>query len=719
VPLSISSVDSSFSDDDPDLVFEVGGDLEGRANPRHLAVLNGELARVLDAEPSIEARCAAMESEGEIRYEARSGDTLFKIAVSSIGSDDVGCRFRYSVRGRTGRSAIPVDARIIEDIPLPVTVTSSNGTILHANRAARAFIGVDSSEEITGKKIWSFVHPADVEAAQETGWQVRKGHTASFERHRLIRSDGIVIPVEITTSEIRWKGEKAFAVASHDLTGLHAMERALEESQQLFSAIFYTAPFAITVSRNETGAFVDANPIFLAYVGKTRDEVIGRSLHEIGVGYDRDAIASLQASIEEGHSGSSVVEAKLTDAAGLERTFLCSAAAIQVSGESCMLTMAVDITERLRAVHALRESEERFRLMADAAPVLIWTADADCRGTFFNQQWLEFVGRSIDEELGTGWTASLHSDDIDECQRIYQRSAERREPFTLEYRLRRSDGEYRWMLERGIPRLDASGDFAGFIGSVIDITERRDSEQRLREAKEHAEEITILKSAFLTNMTHEIRTPLTVILGFTSILRQGIRKEYGRFVTLIERSGRRLLLMLDSILDLAQLEAGTLDPEIERHSVDEIVHGVMGTISPIAEDKGLSLTFSPSDHGAYIETDHAVLSRILNNLIDNAVKFTEKGEVRILVEDDDEHTEISIEDTGIGIHEDFLPRIFDAFAQESTGLTRTHQGSGLGLTVSRQLIELLGGTLSVDSQKDIGSRIIVRLPKHYPSRNAD
>lgn len=376
-----------------------------------------------------------------------------------------------------------------------------------------------------------------------------------------------------------------------------------------------------------------------------------------------------------------------------------------------MLSMASDITERKQAVMKLRESEERFRTMADDAPVLIWLSDVDGDLTYFNDRWLRFTGRGLEQELEGKWIESVHTDDRKRIQEAFDRSHDRREGFTIEFRLMHEDGEYRWMLLRAIPRRLLDGTFIGFVGSCVDITDRKLAEEKLLHSKQQAEDLTILKSAFLTNMTHEIRTPLTVILGFTSVLRQGTRREYQRFVNLIERSGRRLLLMLDSVLDLAQLDAGTLGVEPSRQNVADIVHSVVATLVPIAEDKHLYLTFDEPESGPYATMDAAVVVRVLNNLLDNAIKFTEQGGVHVFVDEDETHVTIHIRDTGIGISDEFLPHILEAFSQESTGIERTHQGSGLGMTVSNLLLELLGGKLLIQTAKGVGSTISVRLPK--------
>jgi PAS domain S-box-containing protein len=249
------------------------------------------------------------------------------------------------------------------------------------------------------------------------------------------------------------------------------------------------------------------------------------------------------------------------------------------------------------------------------------------------------------------------------------------------------------------------------LAVMTDITQREEAKQALIEAKEKAEEIAQFRSTILSNMTHEIRTPLTVILGFTSILSEGVTEDYCRFVNLIERSGRRLLLTLDSLLDLAQLEAGTLDPDMEIQSVSDVINNMTSSHAATVKEKGLQFAVKVPDTHVFAEFDYELLGRVLNHLIDNAMKFTNDGGITVKVRPESDDVAITVQDTGPGIGDEFQKRVFDAFSQESEGSTRSHQGSGLGLTVSKRIVECMGGQLRINSTKGDGTRVSILLPQ--------
>ncbi len=252
---------------------------------------------------------------------------------------------------------------------------------------------------------------------------------------------------------------------------------------------------------------------------------------------------------------------------------------------------------------------------------------------------------------------------------------------------------------------------AGWLIVLRDVTERKLYESELIAAKEQAEAIAQLKTALLNNVSHELRTPLTSIIGFAQIMTDEVAEEHREFAYLIEENGRRLLHTLNSILDLAQLNAGHQRARPEPFDAAAEVREIMRGLEPLALQKGLCLVTRMTEDELFCETDRTFLGRILTNLIGNAIKFTEVGEVAVTLEADEARLTLTVQDTGIGISEGFMPHLFEEFRQESASTNRSYEGNGLGLALTKHLVELMGGSITVKSRRCHGTTFIVTLAR--------
>ncbi len=366
--------------------------------------------------------------------------------------------------------------------------------------------------------------------------------------------------------------------------------------------------------------------------------------------------------------------------------------------------------ERRRVEEERRESEERFRLFADAAPTALYVKAADGRGVFFNQSWLSFRGRSLAQECGEGWLDGVHAEDREKVVAFLANARHQRTPFEIEYRLRRHDGEYRWMLDSSRPRFLPAGEFAGFVGGLTDISERRRHEQDVALARDEVYHASRLKSQFLANMSHEIRTPMNGIIGMSGLLLDTpLSLEQRELAEAVQKSADSLLGVLNDILDFSRIETGKLQIDAVEFELRSLIEDTIALLNERAQDKGIELACEiPGDMPTLLRGDPGRLRQVLNNLVGNAIKFTEQGEVLVRVSRLEE-TEaalvfrISISDTGIGITTDAQRLLFQPFVQADGSTTRRHGGTGLGLAISRQLIELMGGRIGLDSEPGRGS----------------
>mgnify|MGYP006424988191 CR=1 FL=1 len=247
------------------------------------------------------------------------------------------------------------------------------------------------------------------------------------------------------------------------------------------------------------------------------------------------------------------------------------------------------------------------------------------------------------------------------------------------------------------------------VAAITDATQRKKDEAELLRAKQEAEQIAKLKSSLLNNMSHELRTPITSIIGYAELIMEEPPEVHDLFARRIRQSGRRLSDTLRSVLDMAQIEAGTMDLHVADVDTERLASEVIAAHEPLAGEKDIAL-YLDADDAPVLATDRMLCYRILTNLVHNAIKFTDDGHVQVAVTDSNPGVLFSIRDTGIGIEESFLPHLFEPFKQESNGRTRTHDGTGLGLAITKRMVDLLNGHISVESSKNEGTAITVDLP---------
>ncbi len=382
-------------------------------------------------------------------------------------------------------------------------------------------------------------------------------------------------------------------------------------------------------------------------------------------------------------------------------------------GKPAVLGMLLDVTERVIAEQALRSSEARFRSLFESAAAGIAVVDLYGRFLQINPTLERLVGHSSVDLHAVSVSDMIVEQDREGLRVLFDELREgARSSFITECRIRRWDGS------TIIGRITASlvQEPAGprcAIGIIQDITERRRQEEDLLRAQERAEEMVRLKSSFLANMSHELRTPLTSIIGFSQILREDFRGEGEEFVALIHRSGQRLLETLNAVLDLAQLESRSMHLVPVAFDLAAEVQDIVALFESQAASKGVDLLVRGIDDVNLVIHDRSAVGRILTHLVSNAIKFTGEGAVHVEVEGTDEEVAVRISDSGCGISDAFLPHLFTEFHQESSGVMRAHEGSGIGLAIASRLIGLMGGDIDVQTQKGRGSTFNVRLPRVF------
>jgi PAS domain S-box-containing protein len=376
-----------------------------------------------------------------------------------------------------------------------------------------------------------------------------------------------------------------------------------------------------------------------------------------------------------------------------------------------------DATERRLTEKRLQESELRFRTMADGAPVLLWMAGTDGLCNFFNRGWLEFRGRTQEEEHGTGWASGVHAEDFQGCLLTFMEAFAARRPFRMEYRLRRFDGEYRWILDEGAPRYAPDGSFSGFIGSCIDITELRELQTRLdlRVRERTAELASTVQEleAFCYSVSHDLRAPLRAIDGFCHALLD----DYGRviderghdYLRRARAAANRMSELIDGLLKLSRIGRAAL------HEVDvDLSH----TARQVAADlqkayPARRVRFAIQD--GLVARGDPLLATVLENLLDNAVKFTTRSPEPMIefgASLIDGQLVYYVKDNGVGFNMDYSKRLFGAFQRLHS--PSDFPGTGVGLASVQRVIQRHGGRVWVEASEGRGATFFWTLAEAGP-----
>jgi PAS domain S-box-containing protein len=709
------------------------------------------------------------------------------------------------------------------------------------------------------------------------------GLPLSGEEIQVVSAGGSRATLRVSAAPVRGAGGATEGVVAtfQDVTEAREAQAARQAEEERFRATFEQAAVGIAHVGLD-GRWLRVNRRLCDILGYPRQELLAMTFQQVTHPDDVRADEELARRVAAGEIPTYTLEKRYLrrDGSPLWINLTVALARGGEGQEAYFISVIEDIQARRAAQAALRESEERFRALADTAPVLVWTSGPGSARDFFNKPWLNFTGRSMEQELGSGWTAGVHPEDLRRCLSIYTSSFDARRPFRMEYRLRRADGEHRWVLDTGIPRFLPDGAFSGYAGSCIDITERREAEEQLRfladagsvlassldyertleqvvrlavpvlgdycvldlledgevrrvaaahadpamqplvrallghapaldgpgpvaqalrsgaprvmnevtpgllaRTAEGAEHLAVLerlgptalmsvplqaggrvlgsllfvatgsgrrydeaevaraeelarraalamenarlyeasveanraKSDFLAVMSHELRTPLNAILGYADLFLLGIPAPLpGAVQPQMERlraAGRHLLSLIEEILTFARLEAGQEEVHVEPGvGVADLVQDSASLVEPLAIERGLRFTAGCADAGLAVATDPRKARQVLVNLLGNAIKFTDRGQVSLAARRAGGQVLFEVRDTGIGIAPEHLERIFEAFWQVEQTTIRRHEGSGLGLSVARRLARLLGGDITTRSTPGEGSVFTFALP---------
>ena len=381
--------------------------------------------------------------------------------------------------------------------------------------------------------------------------------------------------------------------------------------------------------------------------------------------------------------------------------------------------VAHDVTKQRNAEEKLKEINKRLQIAIEGANIGIWDQDFTTGKVMRMGRWGEMLGYETEQITRTikTWRELLHPDDVEMVEGYMNKHIEgNTNDFKVECRMRTSAGDYKWILNWGrIYERDEAGKPLRASGVHLDIDERKRAEIELNKAKLLAEKANKLKSEFLAQISHEIRSPLNAVVNFSQLLKEEFGDSQNEEVTMsfsgIESASRRVIRTVDLILNMSELQLGTYEVVKRKINLVESLSILQKEYSNLARSKSLELKFVTELERAYILSDEYAVNQIFANLVDNAIKYTKEGYVEIQLTQANEMLQVKVRDTGVGISKEFIPEIFESFSQEEKGYSRTYEGSGLGLSLVKKYCDLINAEIEIESERGEGATITITLPE--------
>jgi PAS domain S-box-containing protein len=580
-------------------------------------------------------------------------------------------------------------AAIVESSDDAIVSKNLDGIITSWNAGAQRIFGFSEAEAV-GRSI-SLIIPPELHDEESTILKkIRSGERIEHYETTRINKQGERVFVSLTISPVKDLTGRIVGASkiARDITERKRAAEQLKKSEEMFAKAFRRGPMAIALTNAKSHRYIDVNETFEHMTGFSREEVIGHGALERGIWVDPlERVRLSNKLVADGSIRDAAIQFLTKD--GRPRVAQASGELIDLEGELCIMLVMIDITERKQAEQKLQESERRFRLMADSAPVLMWISGPDKLCTDFNQEWLAFTGRPIERELGEGWTENVYPDDFESCLLTYQRAFDARQAFTMEYRLRRHDGRYRWLLDRGAPRFLESGEFAGYIGCCTDITDQKEVKAAQAELSGRLIEAQEAERARIARDLHDD------INQRLALLANGLQELQQRDTERDESEDQRQLHELWNLTNEIALDIQQLSHRLHPSKLHYL--GLPAAVRELCKEFSKAHKIEVECVAQDVPRDlkeSAALSlfRTVQESLHNVAKHSSARHVKVDLSGRSTGIHLRVADDGVG---------FD--------VSQKH-GRGLGLVSIEQRLRSIGGRLTVWSQPSAGTLVEATVP---------
>ena len=579
---------------------------------------------------------------------------------------------------------------------------AETGKIIDVNPYLINLLGF-SKEKFIEKEIWEIGFFKDVAANIDKFLELQQQEYVRYENLPLETVDGRKINVEFVSNVYLENNRKIIQCNIRDITERKKKEIALINSEIRQQTLLQTIPDLIWLKDKE-GIYISCNKMFERFFGACEADIIGKSdfdfidreLADFFRDHDRNALAAGKPTANEEW---------ITFADDGHRVFLETIKSPMYDAQNQLigvLGIGRDITKRKVAENALLESELKYRSFFENNMDAILLTSCDGKTLSVNQAACDMFGYSADELIRLGRSGVEDKSDPRLSKLLEERNLRGKAKGEVTF-IHKDGTRFPAEISSSVFKNNGGHNRASMI--IHDITERKRGEKELIQAKEHAEKSDKLKSAFLANMSHEIRTPMNGILGFTELLKEPMMtgEEQKEYIGYIEKSGERLLNLINDIISISKVESGQMEITLSTTNIDEMIEDICSFFRHDAELKTISLRFTDhqSPKSVIIRTDKEKVTAILTNLVKNAIKFTMSGSIEIGYNNKAGYLEFYVKDTGIGVRPEQKEMIFERFRQGSESLIRNYEGAGLGLSISKGFVEILGGKIWVETNTEM------------------